>query len=61
MKKWFKKIEATDCFFLMLFLSWLYEIDFNDMTPLRWITLVFVAAWFILIPIKYKLKFEGDK
>ncbi|KYD28908.1 hypothetical protein B1690_03120 [Geobacillus sp. 46C-IIa] len=61
MKKWFKKIEATDCFFAMLFLSWLNEIDFHNMTILRWITLVLVAAWVIMIVIKYKLKFEGDE
>ncbi|OAT73745.1 hypothetical protein A7K69_17955 [Parageobacillus thermoglucosidasius] len=61
MKKWFKKIEATDCFFVMLFLSWLSEVDFDEMTILRWITLVVVVIWFILIAIKYKLKFEGEE
>ncbi|AEV18902.1 hypothetical protein ABEP13_11540 [Geobacillus stearothermophilus] len=59
--KWLKKTDATDWFFLMLYLSWLSEIDFDDMTFLRWITLGLGIVWIVIVVIKYKLKFEGDE
>lgn len=47
-----KKFDTTDFLFLILFLSWVSDLNFQRVTLLQWIGLGAVIFWVVLTGIK---------